>query len=411
MTLVARHGALTDIGLHRKTNEDTFVVQPPLYAICDGMGGANAGEVASGIAAETLAAEVARGTPLHAAAEAANAAVYQRAQGHRGESGMGTTLTALLLEGDAARFAHIGDSRIYLLRGDELRQISDDHSLVGEMVRDGHLTVEEAAVHPHRSILSRALGTEAQAQIDEFGLDLLPGDVLLLCSDGLSGPVSADEILAALTRDDPQEAAELLIQEARRRGGPDNITAVVVRLDEAPDAAAAPADEAEVTEIVRPASGGVEADTSELPFVVDAAAADEGVEADEVDAADALAALRTDEDGTPAAADPLSRGDHHRRSLRRHGIVAAVLAVLAIAAAAAVFFLSTVFFVGVHDGRLAIYSGVPERVGPVPLHAVYRRSVVTYDSLTPTARTLVDERKLRDREGALELSRMLGMSP
>ena len=220
MTLVARHGALTDIGLHRKTNEDTFVVQPPLYAVCDGMGGANAGEVASGLAAETLAAEVARGTPLHAAAEAANAAVFQRAHDNVEQTGMGTTLTAFVLEGDTARFAHIGDSRAYLLRDGELRQVSDDHSLVGEMVRDGRLTEEEAAVHPHRSILSRALGTEPQARIDEFTEDLLPGDVLLLCSDGLSGPVPADAIRVALTRSDPQQAAERLILEARRAGRP-----------------------------------------------------------------------------------------------------------------------------------------------------------------------------------------------
>ena len=234
MTLVARHGALTDIGLHRKTNEDAFVVQPPLYAVCDGMGGANAGEVASAIAAETLAAEVAKGTPIHAAAEEANAAVYRHAHQNLEQTGMGTTLTAFVLDGRTARFAHIGDSRAYLLRDGELRRLSDDHSLVGEMVRDGRLTEEEAAVHPHRSILSRALGTEPGARIDEFTEELLPGDVLLLCSDGLSGPVPADAIKIALTRSDPQAAAERLILEARKAGGPDNITAVVVRVDEAP---------------------------------------------------------------------------------------------------------------------------------------------------------------------------------
>ena len=263
MTLVARHGALTDIGLHRKTNEDTFVVQPPLYAVCDGMGGANAGEVASGLAAETLAAEVAKGTPLHAAAEAANAAVFQRAHDNLEQTGMGTTLTAFVLEGDTARFAHIGDSRAYLLRDGELRQVSDDHSLVGEMVRDGRLTEEEAAVHPHRSILSRALGTEPQARIDEFTEDLLPGDVLLLCSDGLSGPVSADAIRVALTRSDPQQAAERLILEARRQGGPDNITAVVVRVDEGPHGA-----EEDETTLVQPADPEADEATGELPFVV-----------------------------------------------------------------------------------------------------------------------------------------------
>ena len=126
MTLVARSGALTDIGLHRKTNEDTFIVAPPLFAVCDGMGGAQAGEVASGLAAETLAAAVADGRPLLAAAEEANAAVFRRATGDSDHTGMGTTLTAVVLGGDVGRFVHIGDSRAYLLRGDVLEQLSDD---------------------------------------------------------------------------------------------------------------------------------------------------------------------------------------------------------------------------------------------------------------------------------------------
>jgi PPM family protein phosphatase len=409
VTLVARHGALSDIGLHRKTNEDTFVVRPPLYAVCDGMGGASAGEVASGLAAETLAAEVARGTPLHAAAEAANAAVFQRAHDNLEQTGMGTTLTAFVLEGATARFAHIGDSRAYLLRDGELRLVSDDHSLVGEMVRDGRLTEAEAAVHPHRSILSRALGTEPQARIDEFTEDLLPGDVLLLCSDGLSGPVPADAIRVALTRSDPQAAAERLILEARREGGPDNITAVVVRLDEAPHGAAE--DETTLVQRVDPEDGVA---TGELLVVV---AGDEPAEP-AGDAADALAAeaaaLRAGDPDAPSAAVAdvaAAAARRRRRSVRRLGVVAALLALLVVALAAGAFFLSTVFFIGVDDGTLTIYSGVPAKVGPVPLHAVYRRSAVTYDSLSPSARSLVDEQQLRDRESALSLSRLLGMWP
>ena len=404
MTLVARHGALTDIGLHRKTNEDTFVVRPPLYAVCDGMGGANAGEVASGLAAETLVGGGRqRGRRLHAAAEAANAAVFQRAHDNLEQTGMGTTLTAFVLEGGTARFAHIGDSRAYLLRDGELRQVSDDHSLVGEMVRDGRLTEEEAAVHPHRSILSRALGTEPQARIDEFTEDLLPGDVLLLCSDGLSGPVSADDIRVALTRSDPQQAAERLILEARRQGGPDNITAVVVRVDEAPHGAGE-----EETTLVRPADPEAAEVTGELPFVV--VADDDADPAPELDAADALAALRAEQDDE--APDPVTEaGRRRKRSVRRLGVVAAILALLAAALAAGAFYLSTVFFIGVDDGALTIYSGVPAKIGPVPLHAVYRRSVVTYDSLSPSARTLVDEQQLRDRDDALDLSKLLGMWP
>ena len=405
MTLVARHGALTDIGLHRKTNEDTFVVRPPLYAVCDGMGGASAGEVASGLAAETLAAEVAGGTPLHAAAEAANAAVFRRAHDNLEQTGMGTTLTAFVLEGGTARFAHIGDSRAYLLRDGELRQVSDDHSLVGEMMRDGRLTEEEAAVHPHRSILSRALGTEPQARIDEFTEDLLPGDVLLLCSDGLSGPVSADAMRVALTHSDPQAAAERLILEARRAGGPDNITAVVVRLVEGPHGA-----EDDETTLVQAVDPEADVATGELPFVV---AAPEGGEP-AGDAADALAAeaeaLRAEEAGSTVAADvAAAAARRRRRSVRRLGIVAAALGLLTAALAAGAFFLSTMFFIGVDDGTLTIYSGVPVKIGPVPLHAVYRRSHVAYESLSPSARSLVDEQQLRDRQDALDLGGLLGM--
>ena len=231
MPLVTRHGALSDIGLHRKTNEDSYVAAPPLFAVCDGMGGAQAGEVASSLAAETLAAGVTAGVPLLVAAEQANAAVFARAGADVAHAGMGTTLTAVIVEGDLGHFVHIGDSRAYLLRDGGLQQLSDDHSLVGEMIRDGRLTEEEAAVHPHRSILSRALGTEPVVRIDEFEVDLLGGDVLLLCSDGLCGVVPVPVLARHLGRSDPQEAATRLIDEARKAGGPDNITAVVVRLE------------------------------------------------------------------------------------------------------------------------------------------------------------------------------------
>jgi serine/threonine protein phosphatase PrpC len=396
VTLVARHGALTDIGLHRRTNEDTFVVRPPLYAVCDGMGGANAGEVASGLAAETLAAEVAAGRPLLAAAEAANAAVYRRAKDNLEQTGMGTTLTAFVIDGDAARFVHIGDSRAYLLRDGALAQVSDDHSLVGEMVRDGRLTEEEAAAHPHRSILSRALGTESAAQIDEFVVDLLPGDVLLLCSDGLSGPVSGDAMVLALTRSDPQAAAERLVKEARKHGGPDNITAVVVRVERAaPADAGGPEDEAG-------------ADTAELTPL----AADEDTGPDAVGppaAGDESAAAGTAV--APAGGAPDVARAARRRAARRLGVLAGLLALLAAAGAAGAVVLSTVFYIGVDNGRLAVYSGVPAQIGPIHLHAVYRRSVISYDSLNAAERGLVDEQALRDKADVLDVSDQLRMWP
>ena len=408
MTLVARHGALTDIGLHRKTNEDTYVAQPPLFVVCDGMGGAQAGEVASALAAETLAAAVTGGRPLLEAAEAANAAVFARAGANREHTGMGTTLTAFVLEGDAAHFVHIGDSRAYLLRDGVLEQVSDDHSLVGEMVRDGRLSEAEAAIHPHRSILSRALGTEAQARIDEFAVDLRAGDTLLLCSDGLSGPVPPEAIRGALAKREPQAAADKLIKEARKRGGPDNITAVVLTLAEAsdrPEAATAAADDAG-------------ADTAELPVVGAAGSQAQDIEAlpaqgAPVDAAGAAATAASVGPAVPAAAAPVvpAAAPPRRRPARRLGIVAGLLALLTVAGVAGAFVLSTVFFIGVDDGRLTVYSGVPASIGPLQLHAVYRRSVRTYDSLTPEERALVDARALRAKTDVMGVSEQLEMWP
>ena len=427
MTLVARSGALTDIGLHRKTNEDTFIVAPPLFAVCDGMGGAQAGEVASGLAAETLAAAVADGRPLLAAAEEANAAVFRRATGDSDHTGMGTTLTAVVLGGDVGRFVHIGDSRAYLLRGDVLEQLSDDHSLVGEMLRDGRLTEEEAASHPHRSILSRALGTEALARIDEFEVDLRAGDVLLLCSDGLSGVVRAEVIKKMLGRADPGDAAARLIAEARKNGGPDNITAVVLRLDES-----LPGDE-EVTLVVPAGLAATVVLAAPVAAEAETAAGESGAQqADAADGADgggeahvtppapepAVGVPPAPEPAEavppapePADAVPPASAAPPRGAKRGLGCLAVVLALLFVIAGAGVLTVSTVFYVGVDEGRLAVYSGVPAALGPLQLHAVYRRSSLPYESLGPVERRLVDEQSLHTKGGVMTLSQTLGMWP
>jgi PPM family protein phosphatase len=380
VTLVVRHGALSDIGLHRKTNEDAFVVAPPLFAVCDGMGGAQAGEVASALAAETLAVAVATGRPLLVAAEEANGAVFARANENAEQSGMGTTLTALVLEGDSGRFVHIGDSRVYLLRGGVLQQLSDDHSLVGEMVRDGRLSEQEAQVHPHRSILSRALGTEAIARIDEFEVDLLPGDVILLCSDGLSGPVKAESIRKALDRDDPADAARKLIAEARKHGGPDNITALVLRFED-------PTPPGERAAEAIPAGAG-EASPDTPP-------------AGEAGAAHAVA-------GSGSRAAP-ECSIAQRLASRRLAFCATLLAMVLAVAMAGALMVSTVFYVGVDDGHLAVFSGVPAKVGPLPLHAVYRSSARQYAVLAPSERRQVDQRILRSKTSAMALANELGM--
>jgi serine/threonine protein phosphatase PrpC len=259
VTLVARHAAVSHVGRQRPGNEDAVLAQPPLYAVADGMGGAKAGEVASGMAVAALAEMLAQvpaddetaAAQLAAAAAEANARIYAAASQDSARSGMGTTLTALLLRGDHALLAHVGDSRAYLLRGDELTQITHDHSLVAEMVREGRLAPDEARLHPYRSVLSRALGTEPDVQVDEFRVDLQAGDVLLLCSDGLSGPVSSDKLRKGLAAGDPEKAARRLVDEALRHGGPDNITAVVLQLSL--DDAGSEADAAET--LVLPAEG------------------------------------------------------------------------------------------------------------------------------------------------------------
>jgi protein phosphatase len=413
VTLVARPGALSDIGLHRKTNEDTFVVAPPLFAVCDGMGGAQAGEVASGLAAETLAAAVAAGRPLLAAAEQANDAVFQRAKDDLDHTGMGTTLTAVVLEDDTGHFVHIGDSRAYLLRDGALEQLSDDHSLVAEMVRDGRLSEEEAASHPHRSILSRALGTEPQANFDEFAVDLRAGDVLLLCSDGLSGAVPAEAIGQALEHAAPDDAAAKLIAEARRHGGPDNITAVVLRLDEPPAAAeevtlAVPADEKATVALAPLVAPAV---PSAAPDGAEAAAGETGTEAPDAagDPGDGREAGAMPPD--PHVAAEASPRAPSRGARRRLGCLAVVLALLTVVAFAGVLTVSTVFYVGVDDGRLAVYSGLPAALGPVPLHAVYRRSSLPYESLGPAERRLVDEQGVHTRSSIMALAETLGMWP
>jgi len=250
MRLAARAAGRSDVGLHRQTNEDSWVVRPFLFAVADGMGGAKAGEVASRVAIQTLvehlprlaeADEEAAGAELAAAAEDANARVYALSVEHRSQAGMGTTLTVLLLTEQGARVAHIGDSRAYVLRDGILEQVTDDHSLVGEMVRNGEISLEEAAGHPLRSVLSRALGTEPEVEIDLLEVDVRAGDTLLLCSDGLSGVVPHDKLAELAGEDSPGGAAERLVKAALALGGPDNITALVIRLEEATDASSAQA--------------------------------------------------------------------------------------------------------------------------------------------------------------------------
>lgn len=233
---LGRSTALSHAGRKRRHNEDSYVLQPPLFAVADGMGGAKAGEVASSLAAAALQESDGEGASGEARVAAliqeANRRVFRRANEDREASGMGTTMTVALVEQDRVAMGHVGDSRAYLIRGGELEQLTDDHSLVAELVRSGKLTPEEAELHPQRSVITRAVGTEPDVDVDTFSVEGAAGDLFLICSDGLTDMVDEATILDAVERNRPDldEAAKALVNAANRGGGEDNITVVFFEL-------------------------------------------------------------------------------------------------------------------------------------------------------------------------------------
>ncbi len=224
-------GSRTDIGCLRDHNEDSLVVTPPLFAVADGMGGHAAGEVASEIAVRVLselAPEHPDGEALGRAIEEANRAVIQAAREGRGRQGMGTTMTAAMLEGERLVIAQVGDSRAYLLHQGKLQQLTRDHSLMADMIEAGQLKPVEARTHPQRSVITRALGSDAHLHPDIYEINVETGDRLLICSDGLSGMIFDDQIENTLRRvQDPQRCASQLVNEAIAAGGHDNVTVIV----------------------------------------------------------------------------------------------------------------------------------------------------------------------------------------
>ena len=246
MRVSQAYGA-TDTGRRRRHNEDAYVCDPPLFAIADGMGGAQAGEVASGLAAAALAERGRANGGEQQVAELiqeANRRVHERASTDAATSGMGTTMTVALVEPDGGvRFGHVGDSRAYLLRDGRLDQLTDDHTLVAELVRRGELSPSDAEIHPQRSVITRALGTDPDVDVDTFAIAGQAGDVFLLCSDGLSSMVAGETIERILEqhRGDLQTAGKALIHAANRGGGEDNITAVLFELADGAPAVLPPA--------------------------------------------------------------------------------------------------------------------------------------------------------------------------
>jgi protein phosphatase len=246
VTAVRQIGHATDTGKKRRRNEDEYVAEPPLFAVADGMGGAQAGELAASLAAGAVREDQrdAGSGERHVAEliQEANRRVYQRSNEDATVSGMGTTMTVALVEDGTVSFGHVGDSRAYLIRDRKLEQLTEDHSLVAELVRSGQLSPEEAETHPQRSVITRALGSDPDVDVDTFSIEARPDDLFMICSDGLTSMVDDEVILATVEkhRDNLQAAAKALIKAANKGGGEDNITVVFFEIG---DSSAEPLEE------------------------------------------------------------------------------------------------------------------------------------------------------------------------
>ncbi|MGH2960602.1 MAG: Stp1/IreP family PP2C-type Ser/Thr phosphatase, partial [Solirubrobacterales bacterium] len=246
MLRIVEEAHRTDTGRQRHANEDALYAEAPVFAVADGMGGAQAGEVASQIAAEAFdSADEGGDAPerfLERVVGEANTRIHELAARDASRSGMGTTLTAALIRDGEVSFAHVGDSRAYVYRDGELRRLTSDHSLVEELRRQGRLTDAQAEEHPQRSIITRALGPEPEVEVDTLTVQARPGDVFVLCSDGLTTMVPEERIGAVLGRSSGLDSAVArLVKEANEGGGRDNITVVAFSVDDV--AAPAPAEE------------------------------------------------------------------------------------------------------------------------------------------------------------------------
>jgi serine/threonine protein phosphatase PrpC len=347
-----RVGARTDIGRARERNEDSYLVREPLFAVADGMGGHLGGEVASSMAIEALETLDRSDGLMQALVEEiqkANRRVLERGQGDPALRGMGTTLTVLVAEGDKAHVAHVGDSRAYLLRDGSLKQLTEDHTLVQRMVAEGRISPEEAGRHPQRSILTRVIGVDEEVPVEQLTLDVHGGDRLLLCTDGLTGMIGEERIQDVLeTEPDPQAASDRLVEEANRAGGEDNITVVVVDFESEGGKTAS-----------HPSPGGTQ------PTVIASPGDGRGATAAAPSApssTDLTGVHRVPPSGAEVSAEP-PPPPHRRRRWRR--VVLWILVLLVLLGGAAVgarMYIDRQWYVGVSEGRVAIYNGVPTEV-------------------------------------------------
>jgi serine/threonine protein phosphatase PrpC len=374
MTL-GQSAGVTDAGRRRRRNEDAYVCEPPLFAVADGMGGAQAGEIASRLAAAALSSGPGSSGSgeerVAALIQEANRRIYERSSEDEAVSGMGTTMTVALAEDDTVAIGHVGDSRAYLIRDRSLEQLTEDHSLVAELVRSGKLSPEEAEVHPQRSVITRALGTDPDVDVDTFLLPARAGDVFMLCSDGLTSMVDDETILSIIERNQGnlRAAAKELVSAANKGGGEDNITIVLFEIAEAEDTVQMPAAAAE---------------TARDPSDEDTLSGLEPVPVVEV-----------------AEQDGRARARGRLRRFSRRVLLVVVLLIAAALAALLVFGLSRAHFVGAEpNGHVAVYQGVPWNItGGVRLYRlVYESpSLLAGELSRPERKRLFDHDLLRYR--------------
>ncbi len=360
----------SDVGRVREANEDDLFVGTSVVAVADGMGGHLAGEVASATALEPVRAldgkvfadpESALSSLRDAVVEA-NATVSRMAADEPTYRGMGTTLTAAMVEGRRLHLAHVGDSRAYLLRQGSFSQVTDDHTLVQHLIDEGQITVEEAATHPQRSIITRAIGVSPEVDVDAVSLDLEEGDQLLLCSDGLTGVVPDERIAEELRSGDaPQATLDRLVEAANEAGGPDNITIVLLRYGDpqAPPAA-----------------------TTASSAPVRIGTRDESSGEDWAGRLGAYGALTRD-GATVGGTDAEESAGIGRVLGRATAVLLGVALLAGLAFLGGRFLLDRSFYVGLEGDDVVIYQGVDAEVGPFTLNRVAERTEVTVDELAP----------------------------
>ena len=390
---VTDSAGFTDPGRKRRRNEDSFIIEPPLFAVADGMGGAQAGEVASRLAAAAFrefhdADELDPEERLVAIIQEANRRIYERAEGDAEVSGMGTTITAALVAKDGLVIGHVGDSRAYRLRDGRFEQLTDDHSLVADLVRSGRITPEEADVHPQRSVITRALGTDPQVDVDTFTVPAERNDLFLLCSDGLTTMVDDEEIRGVVTKaEDLDQAGKGLVKAANKAGGEDNITVVLFRIAEG---------ESELEDTVV-ASGNGRGQDDDLEDTLT------GLEMPTI-AVPAATAVAEREWGPPLVEEPSPRAaPAEERSWGRRAVLAALgLAFVAAIFAAAFWALTRANFIGVNDdGNVAVYQGIPwDLGGGVHLYRARYVSQLQAVQLTPSERAVLLDHKLSSYDSA-----------